>query len=315
MNTILTIIVPFFALIFFGYAAARMNWVPAAAVPAFNGFLLYFAVPALLFRFASTSAFSDIMNGRFFAAYVAGGLLTFAGIALIAWRLLGSRLHDASFYGLASSTTNVGYLGIPLLVALMGEPAATPAMLGSVAELTIVAAVAVGLSQLDSVEESGWIRGMREAITRAALNPFILSIAAGTVFSGMQWKLPTPAGEIVRLLANAAGPCALFAIGVSVYRPDTPLRSSIVGLSIAGKLFLHPLAVWAMMLLFGIDRFTMTVGVLTAALPTAGWAFIFAQRYGADAGRVSATVLFSTALSFITFSALVWFLGMDVPAR
>jgi hypothetical protein len=57
------------------------------------------------------------------------------------------------------------------------------------------------------------------------------------------------------------------------------------------------------------------VGVLTAALPTAGWAFIFAQRYEADAGRVSVAVLFSTALSFITFSALVWFLGMDVPAK
>jgi malonate transporter and related proteins len=315
VNTISTIIVPFFALILFGYTAARLNWVPAAAVPAFNGFLLYFAVPALLFRFASTAAFSDIMNGRFFAAYTAAGLLTLAAVVLVAWRLLGSRLRDASFYGLASSATNVGYLAIPLLVALIGETAAAPAMLASVAELTIVAAVAVGLSQLGSVEERGWIRGVRDAFARAALNPFIVSMVLGAAFSGMQWKLPTPAEEIVRLLANAAGPCALFAIGVSVFRPDTPLRSAFVALSIAGKLLLHPLAVWAMMLLFGVDDFTMTVGVLTAALPTAGWTFIFAQRYGADAGRVSASVLLSTALSFITFSALVWFLGMDVPAR
>jgi predicted permease len=203
VNTISTIIVPFFALILFGYVAARMNWVPPAAVPAFNGFLLYFAVPALLFRFASTAAFGDIMNGRFFAAYTMAGLLTLAVVVIVAWRLL----------------------------------------------------------------------------------------------------------------ANAAGPCALFAIGVSAFRPDTPLRSSIVALPISGKLLLHPLAVWATTLLFDVDPFTATVGVLTAALPTAGWAFIFAQRYEADAGRVSAAVLFSTALSFITFSALVWFLGMDVPAK
>lgn len=315
MNTISTIIVPFFALILFGYVAARMNWVPPAAVPAFNGFLLYFAVPALLFRFASTAAFSDIMNGRFFAAYTVAGLLTLAVVVFVAWRLLGSRLRDASFYGLASSATNVGYLAIPLLVALIGEAAAAPAMLASVAELTIVAAVAVALAQLDTVDDRQWIRGVRDAVVRAALNPFILSMVLGAAFSAMKWKLPTPADEIVRLLANAAGPCALFAIGVSVFRPGTPLRSSIVALPISGKLLLHPLAVWAMMLLFDVDPFTATVGVLTAALPTAGWVFIFAQRYEADAGRVSAAVLFSTALAFITFSALVWFLGMDVPAK
>jgi hypothetical protein len=312
---IATIIIPFFALILFGYVAARMNWVPPAAVPAFNGFLLYFAVPALLFRFASTAAFSDIMNGRFFAAYTVAGLLTLTVVVLVAWRLLGSRLRDASFYGLAASATNIGYLAIPLLVALMGESAAAPAMLAGVAELTIIASVAVALSQLDAIGDGGWIRGVRDAVVRAALNPFIISMVLGAAFSGMRWKLPTPADEIVRLLANAAGPCALFAIGVSVYRPGTPHRSSIVAVPIVGKLLLHPLAVWAVALFFGVDRFTMTVGVLTAALPTAGWAFIFAQRYEADAGRVSAAVVFSTALAFITFSALVWFLGMDIQAK
>jgi predicted permease len=315
MNTITAIIVPFFALILFGYVAARMNWVPSAAVPAFNGFLLYFAVPALLFRFASTAAFSDIMNGRFFAAYTVAGLITLAIVVFAAWRVLGSKLRDASFYGLAASATNVGYLAIPLLVALIGDTAAAPAMLASVAELTIVAAVAVALSQLDVGGEHRWIYGVRDAIVRAALNPFILSIVLGTVFSATQWKLPTPFAEIVRLLANAAGPCALFAIGVSVFRPDAPMRSAIVALPIGGKLLLHPLVVWAMMRLFDVDSFTATVGVLTAALPTAGWVFIFAQRYDADSGRVSAALLLSTAFAFITFSALVWFLGMDVQAR
>jgi predicted permease len=78
------IIIPFFALILFGYVAARRNWVPAAAVPAFNGFLLYFAVPALLFRFASTTAFAEIMNGRFFIAYTVGSLITLSLVVAFA---------------------------------------------------------------------------------------------------------------------------------------------------------------------------------------------------------------------------------------
>ena len=50
---ILSVTLPFFALIFLGFVAARLRWVPTEAVPAFNGFLLYFAVPAMLFRFAA----------------------------------------------------------------------------------------------------------------------------------------------------------------------------------------------------------------------------------------------------------------------
>ena len=103
MDPVSKIIIPFFGLIFFGYAAARKNWVPPSSVPAFNGFLLYFAVPALLFRFASTTAFTEIMNGRFFIAYTLAGLVTLFCVLSFARRVMGARLRDASFYGLAPS--------------------------------------------------------------------------------------------------------------------------------------------------------------------------------------------------------------------
>ena len=78
---------------------------------------------------------------------------------------------------------------------------------------------------------------------------------------------------------------------------------------------LHPFVVWRALLAFGVDSFTMTVGVLTAALPTAGWVFIFAQRYESDVARISTALVASTALAAITFSALVWFLGLEVATK
>ena len=65
MRTILGVTLPFFALVLFGYIAARRRWVPTDAVPAFNGFLLFFAVPAMLFRFAANTPFEEIANGRY----------------------------------------------------------------------------------------------------------------------------------------------------------------------------------------------------------------------------------------------------------
>ena len=301
MDPVSKIIIPFFTLIFFGYVAARRNWVPVAAVPAFNGFLLYFAVPALLFRFASTTAFAEIMNGRFFIAYTVGGLVTLFLVVAFARGVMGAKLRDASFYGLAASATNIGYLAIPLLVALLGASAASPAMLATVSEMTIVASVAVALSQLDGTHSSGWRQAVRDAIARATVNPFVISIVVGAAFSALSWQLPTPLNEIVNLLANAAGPCALFAIGVSLYRPG-----ATQGI---------PLIVWLALLAFGVDRFTLTAGVLTAALPTAGWVFILAQRYESDVARISTALVASTALSAATFSALVWYLGLGMGTK
>lgn len=309
------IIIPFFALIFLGFAAARRGWVPPAAVPAFNGFLLYFAVPALLFRFASTAAFAEIMNGRFFIAYTFAGLVTLLAVITFARGVMGARLRDAAFYGLAASATNIGYLAIPLLVALLGASAASPAMLATVGEMTIVASVAVALSQLDSTQSAGWRKAGRDAIARAVVNPFLISIVVGTAFSALRWKLPTPIDETMNLLANAAGPCALFAIGVSLYRPGATQGVALIALPVAGKLLLHPLVVWLALLAFGVDRFTITAGVLTAALPTAGWVFIFAQRYESDVARISTALVASTALAAITFSVLVWYLGLGIATK
>jgi predicted permease len=310
MRIIFSVTLPFFALVLFGYVAARRRWVPPEAVPAFNGFLLYFAVPAMLFRFAANTPFREITNGAYFLAWGTSGVLVTLLVTFVAWRMLRQRLRDAAFYGLAASVANAGFMGVPLIVALLGERAAAPVILAIVSDLVIVGTVGLTLVEMDGATRAGWKEDVRDAATRIFLNPFLISMLLGAAFSGFGWTLATPAAEIVKLLADAAGPCALFAIGLSLVRPDAPLKSPILALPVAAKLLLHPLVIWLAMRVLGVDEFTRTVAVLTAALPSAGWVFIFAIRYEADAGRVSATILWTTALAFVTFSTLVWLLGV-----
>jgi malonate transporter len=309
VQTILGVTVPFFALVLFGYVAARRRWVPTEAVPAFNGFLLYFAVPAMLFRFASNTPIGEITNGAYFLAWGTSGILVMLVVALVAWRMLRQRLRDAAFYGLAGAVANAGFMGVPLLVALLGERAAAPAILAIAADLVMVSTAGLALVEMDGATREGRMKDVRDAAVRIFLNPFLLSMLLGAAFSAMGWRLGTPLAEIVKLLADSAGPCALFAIGVSLVRPDAPL----LALPIAAKLLLHPLVVWVAMRAFGIEPFTAMVAVLVAALPSAGWVFIFALRYEADAGRISATILWTTALAFVTFSGLVWLFGIARP--
>lgn len=307
---ILSVTLPFFALILLGYVAASRRWVPTEAVPAFNGFLLYFAVPAMLFRFSAHTPFDRLVNVTFFAAWGVTGVAVLVIVALLARRVFHASLRDAAFLGLAASVANAGFLGVPMLVALLGEPAAAPVILAIVADLVIVSSAGLVLAEMGGATGRGWREDLRDGALRIFLNPFLISMLLGALFSGMEWRLVSPFSEIVKLLADAAGPCALFAIGVSLVRPDAPIRSPILALPIAAKLLLHPAMAWMAMSLFGIDPFLAMVAVLVAALPSAGWVFIFAVRYEADAGRISATILLTTALAFITFSSLVWLMGI-----
>jgi predicted permease len=216
-------------------------------------------------------------------------------------RLFAQPARDAAFYGLAAAVSNSGFMGLPMIVALVGERSAGPVILATATDLVVVATIGMALVGGASVK-------------RMVSNPFLVAMLAGAVFSALEWTLPSPVSEFVRLLGTAAGPCALFAIGLSLVRPDAPLKTPMLAVPVAAKLLLHPLLVWIAMTALGVDEFARMIAVLTAALPSAGWVFIFAVRYKADAGRISAAILLSTALAFVTFSAIAWSYGVGVAS-
>jgi predicted permease len=79
------------------------------------------------------------------------------------------------------------------------------------------------------------------------------------------------------------------------------------------KLVLHPILVLlvlsaAIQLGFQIDKFTLVVVVLVAALPSASNVALLTERFGADTGRIAKIILLSTVLAFFTFSGAVSFL-------
>ena len=76
------------------------------------------------------------------------------------------------------------------------------------------------------------------------------------------------------------------------------------------KLLLHPCLVLllgssAMHLGLGLDKSSLVVMVLVAALPSASNVAMLAERYGADNGRIARIILSSTAAAFLSFSAVV----------
>lgn len=313
MLAILNVTVPFFALVLCGFLAARFRMLPENAVPALNTFVLYFALPCMLFRFASGTPFSQIFNPPVFLAYMVTGLVMLIVFVMSIRYAAHEGLREAAFAGLSVSWSNWGYMGIALLPSMLGQKCLAPIIAGGMADLLVIVSAALALASLEDSGGQGVRAALKGALLRVSKNPLIWSVLVGTVFSAFDRVLPSAADTFARLLGNSAGPVALFTIGVSLYRPGThPWRPDVMMIT-GAKLILHPyIAALVALYLFGLEKIEVSTLTLMAAMPVAGTVFLFAERQGANAERVAASILVTTALSFFSFTALCWAFGIQV---
>ena len=317
MLQILIITFPFFALVLCGYLAAKRRMLPLEAIPGLNSFVLFFALPCMLYRFGAATPIAQLLDGGVFLTYLFCALLMVGFAVAIS---LNSRIgwNDASFGALVAAFPNTGFMGVPLLVALLGPLAAGPAIVTIVVDMVITTSLCIALSRLDGADEHGASKAVKKALRGVATNPMPWAILLGAVASAVELDLPKPVMQTVGLLADAASPVALFTIGAVLARsqiqttanhhPPILLQDFLPVAAL--KLFLHPVLV----LLVGIsaiqigvplERFALTVLVLVAALPSASNVSLLAERFGADNGRIARIILVSTAVAFFSFSLVV----------
>jgi predicted permease len=120
MQAILAVTVPFFALVLCGWLAAWRGVLPEMAIPGLNAYVLFFALPCMLFRFGASMPFAQLIDPVLIGVYAASALLiVFVTIAATLARhgsAHGVELKDAAFGALVAAFPNTGFMGVPLLV-------------------------------------------------------------------------------------------------------------------------------------------------------------------------------------------------------
>lgn len=321
MQAILAVTGPFFALVLCGWLAGRLRVLPESAIPGLNAFVLYFALPCMLFRFGADTPLLELLNPALLALWLVCALLVLLFTVAVT---LGPRvnLKNAAFGALVAAFPNTGFMGVPLLVALLGPAAAGPAICTILVDIFITSSLAIGLAQAAEASGQGARAAILKALRGALGNPLPWAIALGAAFSASGLTLPGPVAAVVTMLADAASPVALFTIGAVLWRAGlhvhtrTPAR--LYAPVAAVKLLLHPVLVFlaaaaARQLGAPLTGLQITVVTLVAALPSASNVSLLAERYRADNGRVARIIMASTAAAFGTFSLAVWLLGVTPP--
>jgi predicted permease len=284
--------------------------------------VLFFALPCMLYRFGATTPLAQLFDPAVFVTYLVCSLMV---VALTVSVSRNQRIgwNDAAFGALVAAFPNTGFMGVPLLVLLLGTRAAGPTIFTICLDMVITSSLCIALSRLhDAGAAPDTVQSVRLALKNAIhgvlKNPLPWAILLGATVSAFALELPVPLTKTLDLLADSASPVALFTIGAVLARSQIMaargkhppiLMRDYVPIAFM-KLLLHPM----LMLLVGataismglpLDRFALKVLVLVAALPSASNVSMLAERFGADTGRIARIILVSTAAAFVTFSLAV----------
>jgi malonate transporter and related proteins len=312
MLSTLNAVLPIFALIFAGWLARRLGVLGAHATTELNRFVVYIALPALLFDVISHAHWSEVWQPHFIAAFGIGVALVFS--LAMALRLHRSRhMVDATIDALNAGYANVGFVGFPLVLAVLGRDALAPTLVATIITVCVLFAIAIILVETGLQTEKKRRSVLKKVSGSLLRNPLFIAplLAAFVPLAG--YTVPQPAESFLKLLGGAASPCALIALGLFVAEKRESSQPNVgsVALLVGCKLFLQPLVTWVMAVaVFGLTPLQTHLAVLLAALPTGTGPFMLAEFYRREAELTSVVILTTTAVSVVTLSGyLVWISG------
>lgn len=309
LTGLLALSLPFFLLVGLGFGAARRGIVPTSALGALNAFVLYLALPAMLVVLGRQWAQQGFAGATVLPLYALAGAL----LAIPAWRCLRAE-PSRTTRGLAVLVTlfpNTGFLGIPLLTALLGQAVAGPLVATIVFDLVVTSSLCLMAA---GSQENGLQRALR--------NPLPWAVAAGIGLGLSGWVLPAPLERTLQLLAQAVTPAALVALGVAlaVPPPAAAVHTGAQALQLALlKLVLHPLLAlaggWLAWRAGWLNWPQLQLLVLACALPGAANVALLAERIASASGQVNALVpraiLLTTLSAPLTLPLMAWALEVQ----
>jgi len=305
MLSTLSVVLPIFIVIGLGYGARRLALLGPGAVTELNRFVVYLALPTLLFDVTAHAPMAEIAHPGFVASFGLSCAIIFGGTLAIR-RRQGRPLADAGLDALNASYANTGFIGFPLGLLVIGPSSLPPVTAATV--LTVCGLFSAAIVAIEAGLAAGSARTVAGRVARSLIrNPLVIAPFAGAHFATTGLALPVGIETFLKLLGAAASPCALVALGLFLARDRTPGESIGPAAALVGlKLVVHPLIAFALARwVFGLDESLTRIAVLMAALPTGTGPFMLAEFYHRDGRVTSQVILGSTIASVFTVSLIL----------
>jgi malonate transporter len=307
------LVLPVFAIIVTGWLAGWLGYISRSLADGLVHFAYNVAMPALLFVTIAQEQARSLFEWRFLLAFGGGSILCFGLVFLAVRAGSGRDVASSTMYGMAAAMTNTGFVALPILHSIYGQPAVLPTAVATIFVAAVMFPATVVLLEIDGRGAHGASARPVVLVRQIVLNPMVLSTLLGLAWAIAGWPIPAPIAAYMNIFADALTPCALFAIGLglSIDGLRSNLSASVVLASV--KLVVMPLIVYGLCVASGLKPLYTIVAVVCAAVPTAKTVYILAREHDVEEPLVAATVSITTMLSVLTLLGWLYALSRLAP--
>ena len=210
------LVVPVFAIIVTGWLAGWLGYISRSLADGLVHFAYNVAMPALLFVTIAQEPARHLLEWRFLLAFGGGSILCFALVFLTVRAGWGRDQASSTIYGMAAAMTNTGFVALPILHSIYGQPAVLPAAIATVFVAAVMFPATVILLESGGGGTHPGKAGPIMLVKQIVLNPMVLSTLIGLGWAIFGWPIPAPLAAYLNIFAGALTPCALFAIGLGL---------------------------------------------------------------------------------------------------
>lgn len=317
MFSSLLLILPVFLIITIGILLDVFRILPKETGSVIGMYVLYVALPVLLIHILAGARADEMLHGGFWIGILGAQVLVYV-LGYCGELLFGSRRHGpAAIIALASSCSNMAFMGLPVVASLMpgNKEAMLAAGLAAITPNVVSIPCLVQLEYLKRSDADADSRGiLTKLIKSVVLNPFMASICVGFLLGGTGIGLWTPLDKAAAMVGNTTAPCMLLALGLDLRAKMRVAFSgkrfdyTRFGVTVLMKLVLNPILAWYLFLFLGVQGTWLAVGVIMSGTATALMTTVVADIYKQLPAEVATITVTDNLLNLATLTILTAFL-------
>jgi len=306
---------PIFLVIFVGFIFAKKEKFTNESEQLINSYVLNIALPALLFLAVAQANINELLRYDFLISTLVGIFIAYI-LGIIFAFIIKINSPQSSLVGMASCYGTTGYMGIPLVIIAFGTIAVVPAAIATIlhnipAIMTVV--ITYGIMTQEAEKKVTTLDIIKSAFLVTLKNPLTLSVLAGMIFTTFNISLPKILITFSSFLGSAAGPTALFALGIGLAKLNINEHLKINKLLkifpvVFIKIIIQPLVTF----LVGYYAFNMSLddiyfktAIIMAALPVGAGVYVFANKYNYYKEESSIAIMISLMITLLTLTYIL----------
>jgi len=301
---ILTALAPIFFVIGLGVLLRRSSLVDPGFWPTAEKLTYFLFFPALIVEKLSSARFDDPWVLPLMATVLSAILLA-VGLSALVKTLL--RMPDAAFTAAFQGAIRPNtYVGLAAAAALFGNDGLVITAVALAASVPFVNVLSVLVLMLFGRPAASPNRSRAVTVLLSVLNnPIILAVMLGAGMAITDLRNPPVIGAIIEILARAALPVGLLAVGAALDLTATRSAGRHLAATSVVKLVLLPLAAIPLAAAFGLTGPPATVAVILCALPCAPSAYVLTRQLGGDARLMAGIITTQTLAAALTMPLIL----------